>query len=230
MIKVYGDSWVYGSELNEGEKPFTYHLEQLTGIKTFNYGLEGCAYGHMTHTILTDKKPNSNTFIIVVIPPDIRWYSETHGNYYSLFNLGDIENLSAVHPAQLRDFEHYYDTLNVRESWFNYNSTLFTYTLYNYFKERNTGFLLMHNYGTLSHYSNLKSMIPEDIFLSYDMSLTAILGGEDRDLYAEKKDGPVPEMFTGKYFEGNETHPNELGHKRIAELIYNNSRFQNWLK
>ena len=35
-------------------------------------------------------------------------------------------------------------------------------------------------------------------------------------------------MFIGEYFEGNETHPNQLGHQKISELIYQNEKFQKW--
>lgn len=229
-VKVFGDSWAYGSELGKNEKPFSYHLQALSGIEVENFGIEGCAYGHITQIALEESKPSQETFNIVIIPPDTRWYGETDGYFYSIFNLGDLKYFKTNAEVQRIDFEHYYDTFDKRERWFSYNSTLFTYTLHNYFTQNNSNYLFAHNYGNLPLDKALKSMIPKDIFLSYDRSLTAILGGEDRDLYAERKDGPVPEMFTGKYFEGNVTHPNELGHKRIAELIYNNSRFQNWLK
>ena len=35
-------------------------------------------------------------------------------------------------------------------------------------------------------------------------------------------------MFIGEYFKGNGTHPNQLGHQKISELIYQNEKFQKW--
>ena len=51
--------------------------------------------------------------------------------------------------------------------------------------------------------------------------MTTLLGGEDSyESWNLKSDGPEENnKDSGKYFEGNDTHPNELGHKRIVELI-----------
>ena len=64
--------------------------------------------------------------------------------------------------------------------------------------------------------------INKDYFLSED-SLTTLLGAEDwLENYNkhDRKDGPETENFSGKYFEGKLTHPNDLGHQQIAKMIY----------
>ena len=66
-----------------------------------------------------------------------------------------------------------------------------------------------------------KSLINVDNFLNIKKSLTTLLGGNDYyESWNLKSDGPTTKI-KGKsiYFEGNDVHPNELGHKKIAELI-----------
>jgi hypothetical protein len=60
-------------------------------------------------------------------------------------------------------------------------------------------------------------------YLLSERSLTALLGAPDwLENYStsDRKDGPAPENFEGKYFEGKDTHPNDLGHRQIAKIIY----------
>jgi len=80
----------------------------------------------------------------------------------------------------------------------------------------------MHNYGNLQlKYPTLIDY--NQYFLSTD-NLTTLLHG-DNDFFWNYDpyfidDGPH-NAFTGKYFEGCEHHPNELGHKKISNLIIN---------
>jgi hypothetical protein len=81
----------------------------------------------------------------------------------------------------------------------------------------------MHNYGLLE--IQYKDLIDLNYFLtSEDNSLTEILNGDNRfDWNYDERildDGPHTK-FRGKYFEGKIGHPNELGHKRITELVIN---------
>jgi lysophospholipase L1-like esterase len=80
----------------------------------------------------------------------------------------------------------------------------------------------MHNYGgEFIIDRRFKSLINVDNFLNIKKSLTTLLGGNDYyESWNLKSDGPTTKI-KGKsiYFEGNDVHPNELGHKKIAELI-----------
>ena len=81
-----------------------------------------------------------------------------------------------------------------------------------------------------------KSLINTDNFLDIKKSLTTLLEANDiyqaweKDVTLENLiDGPVSEspfvvlknrkVFNSKYFEGTASHPNQLGHYRIKELI-----------
>jgi hypothetical protein len=92
-------------------------------------------------------------------------------------------------------------------------------------------YMFMHNYGgEFTIHNHFKKLIKVDKFLDIKNSLTTLLSSED-GFTSWKSDGPqkvypsVPldvekkGTFTGKYFEGNQTHPNQLGHYRIKELI-----------
>ena len=40
-IIAFGDSWAYGSELNEGEKPYPHWMAQQLGVEYSNYNEKG---------------------------------------------------------------------------------------------------------------------------------------------------------------------------------------------
>jgi hypothetical protein len=79
----------------------------------------------------------------------------------------------------------------------------------------------MHNYGgEFTIDDRFKSLINTDNFLDVKKSLTTLLGGKDEyESWNLENDGPQTDLEDKKYFEGTHEHPNELGHRRIAELI-----------
>jgi hypothetical protein len=84
-------------------------------------------------------------------------------------------------------------------------------------------FLLAHNYGLLELNKSYVQLIDaNNTFLNDTDSLTKLLSGSEwSDNYNKsmQHDGPTEEVFVGKYFEGNSSHPNQLGHQRIFEML-----------
>jgi len=212
-VYCFGDSWAHGSELKKKEKPFPYWYAVETGNRMFNVSAPGNSTGVILKKIeeYLPRIKETDT-VLVIIPPDVRWYSQRHGAGFYSIGFGNNE-------------EEYFKFLEQKTAvWFEYHSLLFIYTIQNLLQSKGCKFLLAHNYGHLPSFDKFNFPIDESIFLSKN-SLTHILSNnsvEDEWKNFEEvgvNDGPIPEMFSGKYFEGNETHPNELGHKKIAEMF-----------
>jgi hypothetical protein len=234
MIYCFGDSWGYGSELDLSyEIPFVNILSKKTNINFKNLSCEGSALGKITHDIfLSETDFKSDDFVIIIIPPDIRWYYEDgRGSIHSLFipsqayfdSNPDLDNL------QVKELHHYMDTAPNKKIWFSYHQSLFIFSLQEYFNKMNVEFIFIHNYGKINLYKEFKKLINKENFLNFDRSLTSLLTDlEDIDLINRRLDKVGKDILIGKYFEGNGTHPNQLGHQKISELIYENKKFQKW--
>lgn len=243
MIYGFGDSWMYGAELDlKKENPFIHHLSKKVNSEYKNFSDQGMSFGHITQTTLFELKNNNVTkddFVIIVIPPDIRGYGESDGVFYSIMVMEDTRKdfikrsqrntESFGNQGYLVDSIHHWDSIPTRTLWYSYHHSLFIFTLQSILKSIGCKYVMMHNYGKLKITTEFKDHIDISKFLDYKESLTTLLNGVDIDTIANKIDGPSPDIFTGKYFEGMGTHPNELGHKKIADFIYNNKNFKEWL-
>lgn len=212
----FGDSWAAGAELTRNQKPFVYWLAQSLNINAINYGREGSSLGIILHAIITNaQKITANDVVIVIVPPDTRWYDENEQQgFYSVQNW---------------QREDYFRFLNNKTlEWFTYHHALFVYAIQKILNDIGCKYVLAHNYGQISDYKKYNLNIDYTRFLS-QQSLTDLLSGHTIEwrgypdhLPAENRydqDGPPAEIFSGIYFEGCQQHPNELGHKKIAELL-----------
>ena len=219
MIYCFGDSWGAGAELNKGEKPFV----ELLNKPYKNYSVEGNSYPKIVSQVFDYiHEINSEDIVLVVIPPDIRWMQQD-GKAFRPFNLSEDGYLKWVSGKD--------------EYWFRYHASLFTYSIQSALDSIGCTYLFMHNYGgEFIVDDRFKSLINTDNFLDIKKSLTTLLEANDAYQAWEKNvltnkiiDGPVSEspfveiknrkVFNSKYFEGNASHPNQLGHYRIKELI-----------
>jgi len=216
MIYCFGDSWGVGAELKSGEKPFV----ALFDKPYKNYSSQGNSYPKIVSQVFDCiHKINSEDTVLVVIPPDIRWI-EQDGKAFRSHNLSDDGYLEWVR--------------NKDEYWFRYHTSLFTYSIQSALDGIGCTYLFMHNYGgEFIVDDRFKSLINTDNFLDIKKSLTTLLEANDVYQAWEKNDniidGPVSEspfvvlknrkVFNSKYFEGTASHPNQLGHYKIKELI-----------
>ena len=209
MMKLisFGDSWAQGAELNRDEQPFIYWLADYYNCEYINFGQNGMSMGLVNKCILDNSNNISQDDIVtVVIPPDIRWYTENNGDWNTL-------------TKENNEWKQMISNGKTIE-WFKYHHNLFIINIILVLKLIGCKFVLMHNYGLLElQYENL---INKKYFLSIDNSLTGLLNGNnnfDWNYDCEFFDDGPHNTFSGKYFEGKQFHPNELGHKRIAELL-----------
>lgn len=209
-VYCFGDSWGAGAELRHRQQPFVHWVGETLEHEAVNKSTSGDSLG----VILKKVERHATTLtkddvVLIVIPPDVRWYSEKKGQFYTI-------------GLDLKGKEYRRFLGAKSKAWFEYHHVLFIYTLQNLLKDIGCKFLLAHNYRRLPDFNEYGFAIDQDIFLS-PFSLTYLLSTSEEkaswDNYNTAKDGPVPEMFSGKYFKGTVNHPNQLGHKKIAELI-----------
>jgi hypothetical protein len=203
-LYCFGDSWGYGAELNFNidEKPFAKLLANEFSYDLKNFSQNNMSLGLITRTISKVADQISNTdIVLVVIPPDSRWYTEW-------------ETIDYIESA------NFY--IDKTDDWFSYHHQLFIFTICEMLKKTGCKYLLMHNYGEFPLHNSeyYFSKFYQDKFLSQN-SLTDILTGS-----SNCKIGPIEVeklqdgyLFYGPYFEGNRWHPNQKGHEKIAELI-----------
>jgi len=210
MLYVFGDSWAAGAELVDDEKPFAYYLAELLNSEHRNLGRNGASLGQiLKHVITTVDNIRENDTVVVIIPPDIRWYTiDKHYSFNSL-TIGMPEYVKLV------------DSLSME--WFIYHHNLFIYTIITMVTRMTKNLVLAHNYGKLVIHDWFTHKIDKQYFLSENNSLSALLDETEwLSNYSkhDRKDGPKSEQFFGIYFEGKLQHPNDLGHRQIANIIY----------
>lgn len=202
-VVAFGDSWAYGSELKPGELPFVHWVADALECPYRNFGVEGSSLAMIAKAVVDRfSSITKNSLVLVVIPPDVRWYSETEEKgFYTIKDWNEYLRVAGDYSTE----------------WFTYHHALFIYTIQNLLKDIGCPYIMMHNYGTLERLETYKFPIDSTKFL-HTLSLTSLLSGATVDWEPLFHD-PKAELFTGKYFEGCIHHPNEFGHKRIAELI-----------
>lgn len=213
---VFGDSWAAGAELLDDQKPFGHWMAQELNITWTNHGREGSSLGLILHALIQQLAViKENDLVIVIIPPDTRWYDENQEQgFYSLQNY------------QRQD---YFKFLNNKTlEWFRYHHAGFIYTMQKILNDVGCRYIMAHNYGQVNQYQKFNLNVDYDQFLN-ECSLTELLSGHSIEWksYPEHlpldrrydEDGPSSKVFVVPYFAGCQCHPNEFGHKLIAQLF-----------
>ena len=222
MIYCFGDSWAAGAELTKGQHPFVHWAAAALDTDYINFGKNRNSLGIIVHNIVQQlNQITAEDLVIVVVPPDTRWYDENPGQgFYSL-------SLQSRPLDQRADFLKFlnYKTLE----WFKYHHALFIYVIQKMLNDCGCTYIMMHNYGQIADIKKYALQVDYNKFLS-EHDLTTLLTQQHYTWpnYSELQslaqnvgstDGPPSDIFTGKYFEGCEYHPNELGHREIARLL-----------
>ena len=206
-IVTFGDSWGYGSELKPGEIPFGQILANETNSEHLNFSVPGMSLAPIMFNVIRKRAEiHRKDVVLVVIPPDIRWYQLLDNEWHSISMM--TESTWSKHAGHFSI------------EWFIHHHNLFILNIQNTLKTIGCRFLLFHNYGELKFYPEYKALIDKRKFLS-DKSLTSLLDSPEwDDNYSKDKkyDGP-PMKLSGRFFQGNVNHPNQLGHYKIADLI-----------
>jgi hypothetical protein len=219
IVYCFGDSWAYGSELNDPqviEHPFVHWFAQELNLPYKNYGEEGASMGIILHRLASKLSTiTANDIVLVVLPPDVRWYDENkEKGFYTLMQWQKEDYLKSLN--------------NKTVEWFKYHHLLFIYTIQQSLNDIGCRYILAHNYGQLPTNETYGFNLDHDKFLS-STNLTTLISSYNNkwtrnldtyESYQLDVDGPMySHKFHGEYFQGTVCHPNEKGHKRIAELL-----------
>lgn len=212
MNKIYcfGDSWAAGAELDHSKEfPFIHWLAKSNDSEYVNYGMEGASLGIILHTLVMHyEEITRDDKVIIIIPPDVRWYDENaEKGFYSLMQWMKEDYMKSLN--------------NKTVEWFKYHHLMFIYTMQKMLDEKGCKYVLAHNYGQLPTNDVYNFPINYSKFLSQTSLLNLLSNNADWwESYQFDTDGPMYiHSWHGKYFEGMVCHPNELGHKRIAEML-----------
>lgn len=232
-IISFGDSWTIGDELLNPEiENYTHLLSNRCNVPYINYGQNGGSFKLISSYIFRNYSPQKGDFALVCIPPDIRDMGEDEeGNFISLYTLyNPKEDLLKYSDLLKKQYLYFMEVITNFKNWSPYHQLLNLFALQQFFLSHQTPILFFNNYGYINYNFGFNGKIDKSLFLS-NSSLTTLLGGKDLSQYPAflNKDGLNDKIFTGKYFEGNNTHPNPEGHKVIADTIYNHKMFQQWL-
>ena len=206
-ILCFGDSWAYGAELKDNEKPFVHWVSTSLGLPYRNLGVSGNSLGVIVHDIVENiHLIKEKDIVFVIIPPDSRWYDQNEDGFYPLY-VNDDDSRQWIREKTVE--------------WFTYHHSVFIYLIQKILNDINCRYILAHNYGELPKKYDLK--IDRSKFLS-EKSLLSLLNNENitwnnysDDLLENNSPGDL--HCRGKFFEGCFNHPNELGHKAIAKML-----------
>lgn len=204
-VFAFGDSWAYGSELDfdAGDKPFIHWFADALDAPYINYGVEGSSLAMVLKT-LVDKLPEiqPDSIVLVIIPPDVRWYSESVANgFYTIKEWDEYTKIVGSHSME----------------WFVYHHAMFIYTMQKLLNDIGCFYIMATNYGSIKRIKQYNFPVDYTKFLN-DQDLTSILSNKNNK-WTRMFHDPEADLFTGEYFEGCIHHPNLKGHKRIAELM-----------
>jgi hypothetical protein len=155
---------------------------------------------------------NSQDVVLVIVPPDTRWYDQdSSGKFVSI----------GVHDSEYKNF-----AVNKNLSWFEYHHCLFAYTMQKMLEDKKVKYSMALNYGNFQDLTKYAFDIDTTRFATTMDLTSALLDLPYGYVWSNKdfpnEDGPSEHFFKGKYFDGCRWHPNELGHKFIAELFAHN--------
>lgn len=215
-MKVYafGGSWAYGSELDfNKEFPFVKHFSEKLGCNYVNYGEEGAGAGLVLRRISENACCfQEDDIVLVIVPPDVRWYSESANRGFYPIGINDDEYKSFIGNKSL--------------DWFVYHHALFIFSIQNLLEFYKVKYIMAFDCGSAESLDYPGIPIDKNKFVS-DQDLLSILSNKTKLQgrvwlgYTFLEDGPSKYSFKGKYFKGKLQHPNELGHKKIAEIFLN---------
>jgi len=206
----FADSWGTPAELPKDTLTFGHNVSNHLNLQFKNYSQAGYSMGIILHTLVNKINEISvNDVVLVVCPPDVRWYDQKSNGEFVTLALNDPE------------YKHF--LANKQISWFYYHHALFIYSIQKMLDDVGCKYLMALNYGDFDAIKQYSFKIDYNKFVS-DTDLASMLLGISADngnawQNTLKEDGPSEHIFNGEYFEGCRWHPNSKGHKKIASYF-----------
>lgn len=219
LLVGFGDSWTFGSELDRPQdENWLAHLSRRLDTTAVNMGTPASSIGHLTvqlFNFLRNHDLNRPMIFMVGLTGSSRYlaYNSVESEFvnitpeavYSTRNIHPsgrppdvVENFRPVFDA----FYKYIDNRRYRE----FNATSVIFTFQNYCRLHDIPVLFFSYFDRL--FLDWK-ILDSDTIVTETMTYL-LTGGEYR----------LPEILEHEYFKGKLFHPNQSGHEKIAEILY----------
>lgn len=209
-VFCFAGSWGTSAELPADTPTFGDHFARHFNLPFKNCAKQQHGTGLVLHTLTTKlNEMSSDDIVLVLCPPDIRWYDQTSSGEFV--------------PLTVDDRNYRYFLGNKQISWFHYHHALFIYSIQKILNDVGCRYLMALDYGNIDPIKSYPFKIDYNKFVS-DQDLTSILvgiapGHGSSWLNTLSEESPSEHIFKGEYFEGCRWHPNAKGHKKIADLF-----------
>jgi hypothetical protein len=224
LLVAFGDSWTFGSELHT---PYISSWPSLVAdnleAELLNYSTPASSVGHLVVQLFNfinqiEKYNNYKIIFMIGLSGRSRYLS-----YYTelmefinitpeaVYRTGNIKDTGQP-PEDITEMLpykgiHYRYVDSEQYSNFIVAQTLFLFQNFTKLNNIDSIYFSYFDYPNLSEYKNLM-----DEKLLYPETITKTLTGAEYS---------IPEIRKNVYFENKLFHPNELGHKKIAEILLN---------
>lgn len=208
-VFCFSDSWGAGEELDLArEKPFAEHVAQRLGRPCVNYSQRQFSTGLILHRLMEHvHEITDQDLVLITCAPDVRWYDQDRHGHWIPVTLGSA------------DSRNFFATKTLE--WFEYHQALFVYTMQAVLTQLDCDYIMALAYGDINHLRQQPFAIDFDRFVSEQDFTSLLLGKPAGQGVAWRmqlgEDGPSEQVFQGPYFQGCRWHPNESGHRKIAD-------------
>lgn len=225
-LVALGDSWTYGSELDDRNLAWPYLLANRIGCdQVVNLGKEASSIYHLPLQIAAFESMGISDAVFAVGITDearVMMWNTKAGDWHKLTGVPELAKNPEL-TSYMKEFATSVDTFAFRE----YNLGITLTWMQNYFVSKGYRYVMFKQFNNLET-RFFDSMLDKTKIHRNGVSILADLA----DYIPAVNFGPYGDAWSfydvltnNKYFQGKIAHPNELGHEKIAELIatlYNN--------
>ncbi len=224
-VWCFGDSNGAGVGLALGEQPFAGWVARALGLQCRNLAEPGASLGLITQRLIQQHRHiRARDLVLITVPPDSRWYDE---------------NSQGFHTVSAHDRDRYLRFLEHKTlRWFQYHHGVFLYTQQSLMRDLGVTWIWLETYGQMRDSNRYGLPLDWRACLADQDCMSLLSGrpgawqsypwhlprGRQFDL-----DGPQGDYEpASEYFLGTDGHPNEAGHRRLADLILAHPWVQEW--
>jgi len=219
-LVALGDSWTYGSELQNIEDAWPYRLAGRIGCsQVVNLGKEASSIYHLPLQIAEFEKLGISAPVFAVGLTDearVMMWNTRGGDWHKLTGVPELAKNPEL-TNYMKEFASEVDTFAFRE----YNLGLILTWVQNYFIANNFQYVMYKQFNNLET-RFFDQMLDKTKIHRQGISILADLA----DYIPASNFSPYGNAWSfydvvtnNKYFQGKIAHPNEHGHEKIAELL-----------
>lgn len=202
-MKIYYDgcSWTWGDELEDKDKRYSKIISNHYKAEEYNIAESGGCNRRIVRNILDHNIDDFDLFVIqMTMQSRTEWYDEDEKKFRAV---------KASLPSHLSDEE--------RKYWHAYYEKIY-HKKYGIADERIFYYLLREILRDKKH---IIVTCSRESFVPYDMDISLDLYDNKKRHAIHKQWGDKPPYPSLKNYLARGNHPNELGHKIIAEMLTN---------